>query len=230
MNILAEPVNVYRKLRERPAWLAAVCSLIVFWLILGGLRIPAMEAAVRNIFVRAYSEESAEIAGRAAMRFIRLQVYVLEPAGVIANWFAASTVLFIAVRMRPRGGAFGFSHACSLAAYSQAPYVWMEILNTVILYYRGFDALRSSADLRPLRGIDYFITSDSLSPIVKDICSEINPFSVWYVILLGTGIFIIAGISARDGGAIAGAVWLSRIALRCFIPLVEQLMAGFLLS
>jgi hypothetical protein len=229
-NILAEPGEVFSELRERPAWAVAVASLISFWLLLGWLRLPAIEAAVRNIFTSSYNEQSAEAAMMTTIRFLRVQLFVLDPLAVLARWFLIAAIICIVSVPLKKENAFTLTDACSLSAYAEASFVWMAIANLALVYYRGFGQLQSAADLNPLRGADLFFPEGAVSPLVRGMLSELNLFSVWYIALLAIGISAIGGMPKRYGGAIAGAVWLCWIALRSISPFLEKAVTGLLIS
>ena len=130
---------------------------------------------------------------------------------VVAPLRIAVQALFVWGLMLSFGGHGTFRQTLSVTVHlnvvsqlhAWAGFAWLEL--------RGLEAIESVADASPTLGLN--VVARSANPWLDAVLSGVNPFSVWFVTLLGAAAVTVFGMRRSSGVAVGTAYWLVTVAL-----------------
>lgn len=209
VEILARPRRCLIHLREASPWLSALLAVTLSAVAVAGLASPFAEKGLRLAMEERFPEASAAV--------------MVEQATSVGPWLAVAgelvvaplrivvQALFIWGLMLAFGGHGTFREAFSVTVHlnivSQL-HAWAGLL---WLMMRGVEAIESVADASATLGLDMVARSDV--PWLDALLGGVNPFSVWFVALLGAAAVIVFGIRRSSGVVVGTAYWLITVAL-----------------
>ncbi len=149
-------------------------------------------------------------------------VVVEETVGVGPLWAVAAEVvgaplrigvqaLFLWGLMLAFGGQGTFRQTFAVTVHLNVVgqlHGWASLL---WLALRGIEAVESVADASPTLGLNMVARSDN--PWLDAVLGGVNPFSVWFVLLLGAAAVIVFGVRRPAGVAIGAAYWMITVTL-----------------
>lgn len=99
-----------------------------------------------------------------------------------------------------------FKKSMQLVVYSYFIVVIGDIVNTVILYMRGIEAIKNPYDISML-GINLFTSVDQVGATIYSLLAYFNPFQLLFIVLLTIGIKTYTGKAAYKCLFIAVFFW-----------------------
>jgi hypothetical protein len=103
--------------------------------------------------------------------------------------------------------ALTFVKSFTVIIYSYFAVLLGELINTCILYIRGFDVITNPFGIIQT-GINMLTTVDQAGATVYTFLSMINPFQIWFVLLLSIGLKVFADIKYVKSLIICIIFWL----------------------
>ena len=94
----------------------------------------------------------------------------------------------------------------SIAKIYSGPIV-LDPNNSKLLYAVGLETIHSQLDLFRT-GLNVFVSADKTGPWLYVFLAFINPFQIWYVLLLILGIRTVTGMSRQSSVSVALIIWL----------------------
>ncbi len=132
------------------------------------------------------------------------EVFVTPPRIVVQALFIWGLILAF-------GGQGTFRQAFSVTVHLNVVSELHGWAGLLWLTSRGVEAIESAEDASPTLGLDMVFRSEG--PWLDAVLGGLNPFSIWFVILLGTAAGIVFGVRRSSGAAIAAAYWFVTVAL-----------------
>ena len=225
-NILATPTEVYGEINITPRWRIPFLFLVISSTIVGWFMIPAIMEPMRKIFASSFGQGSADIAIKGIMKSILVAQLLIEPLLKLARWLVLSAILFFITRLYVKGDFLLFKKLFSAVAYTESIFVLMSILTILIIYVRGMDNIGVMGDLTVFKGLDFFLKGKDQNTTVVTVLSNINPYSIWYVITIAFGVSVFTKLQKSQAFIIAGASWLIWIT----ISIVQSKVTAFLVG
>ena len=103
--------------------------------------------------------------------------------------------------------ALTYVKSLTLIIYGYFAVLIGELINTGLLYIRGFDVIASPYEISQT-GLNLMTAVEKTGAAVYTLLSMINPFQVWFVILLSTGLKVFANIKYIKALFICFIFWL----------------------
>ena len=100
-----------------------------------------------------------------------------------------------------------YMKAFTLIVYSYFAITIGELINTGILYMRGLDKITSPYEIK-FTGLNLFTTLENTGIAVYSLLCSINPFQIWFVVLLSIGLKVFANIKYLKALLISVLFWL----------------------
>ncbi len=225
-NILATPTEVYGEINITPRWRIPFLFLVISSTIVGWFMIPAIMEPMRKIFASSFGQGSADIAIKGIMKSILVAQLLIEPLLKLARWLVLSAILFFITRLYVKGDFLLFKKLFSAVAYTESIFVLMSILTILIIYVRGMDNIEVMGDLTVFKGLDFFLKGKDQNTTVVTVLSNINPYSIWYVITIAFGVSVFTKLQKSQAFIIASASWLIWIT----ISIVQSKVTAFLVG
>ena len=215
-NVLHEPTAVFTRVKERPRILAPWLVISVFLIIFAYFFQPFQNAAMETFKASMPPEQAAKMGGGGNSI---LGLFV-APVIFLIGLAVASGILSLGVAMT--GGQVRYKTLMSVLAYSCTTYAMSAITVLAVLMTRGVSQVVDFGDLRAPIGLDVLVPGAGL--YLGSVLNSINPFAVWGVWLVGTGISVTHGVSRATGIVITSFAYVLCLFLQ-FLPLLFLSMA-----
>ena len=227
-NILATPTEVYEEINITPRWRIPFLFLVISSTAVGWFMIPAILEPMRKIFATSFGQDSADVAVKGIMQSILVAQLLIEPLLKFARWFGLSAILFFFTLVFVKGDSLLFKKLFSAVAYTETIFVLMSVLTILIIYIRGMDSIEGMGDLTVFKGLDFFLTGKDQNITVVTILSNINPYSIWYVITIAFGVSVFTSLQKSKAFIIAAASWLIWVTISILQSKVMTFLVGLI--
>ncbi len=225
-NVIATPADVYRAIQMSPRWRMPMMFLITTSLILGWLMIPAALEPMRKIFASSYGEGVATGVIERVMKVIAVTQLVADPVLKVIRWVVLSIALYFLSKLILDAGSLKFKEIFSIVAYTEIIFILMSVITTLIIYYRGVQAIETPADLNFFRGLDYFLAGRGSPPPLLTLLGGINPFSLWYMVSIGYALHILSGAATLKCMLVTSIGWILWTSISLLEPELIQLFTS----
>ncbi|MEW6511058.1 MAG: YIP1 family protein [Bacteroidota bacterium] len=206
VDVLATPTDVFAELAAHPRWGAAFVLFAPFVVFNALLMRPFLDALTYQRLESLLPPEQIDIAVAASHR---MQIVQLPFSAIFlpVRWLFLSTIisglLAISSHRSPP-----FAILFSVVAFSQAVLVVMDLVNLLLLYWNGPDAVRGVPDLDAIRGLALLMPDRSARPALAAFLGNFNPFTLWHTVTIGIGISVVSGHSRMRSFLIASLAWI----------------------
>lgn len=207
-GIVVSPRASFEVIRRNTPWLPTLLLLLLGTLALGELSRPYQERGMRA--------QLAEILPGGAEQ-ADLLMATAEQAGPVAHWTgrAVAGVTFVVVLLIQTlllwllalafQGQARFPQALSLMVHLKLIPLVQGFTTFLIASLRGLDAVQSMEDAQPVPGLNLLLAGDSAA--LNVVWASLNPFTLWFLVLLGLGAASVLGLPQRRGYLLAGVYW-----------------------
>ena len=205
-GIVVSPRASFEIIRRNTPWLPTL--LLLGTLALGELSRPYQERGVRA--------QLAEVLPGGAEQADMLMA-TADQAGPIALWTGRAaagvtlavglliqTLLLWLLAMALQGQA-RFPQVLSLMVHLKLIPLIQGFATFLIASLRGLDAVQSMEDAQPVPGLNLLLAGDNAA--LNVVWASLNPFTLWFLILLGLGATSVLGLPQRRGYLLAGVYW-----------------------
>ena len=149
-------------------------------------------------------EERREIAIQVAHKMRYLQV-IGGLFSIAVMLFLYSLLLFILTAIAKP--VLDYVKSLTLVVYSYFAVMIGELINTALLYFRGLEEIKSPFEIM-LTGVNMFTSVEKAGAPFYTFLSMINPFQIWFVILLSIGLKVFTGMKYRKVWILVMLFWL----------------------
>ena len=207
-GIVTAPRTSFEIIRSNSPWLPALILVLLGTLVVGELSRPYQERGMRA--------QLAEMLPGGAEQ-ADLLMATAEQAGSVALWTgrAVAGVTFAAVLLIQAlllwllalafQGQARFPQALSLMVHLKLIPLAQGLATVLIATLRGLDAVQSMEDAQPVPGLNLLLAGDSAA--LNVVWASLNPFTLWFLVLLGLGAASVLGLPRRNGYLLAGIYW-----------------------
>ncbi len=206
--IFASPRRSFEIIRHRNPWLATLLLVLAgnaaLALASAPLGLQAMRAQLTERMPGSPDQVDAMMAqfeqAAAAGRWLAMATGPLSVALGLAIQTVLVWLLAIALQGRLR-----FVQSLALMIHLAVITHLQSWANFLLLHVRGTDAIRSQLDLRAPMGLDLLLAGDNAT--LNVVYASINPFTVWFLALLGLGAAAVFGVPERKAWLLAAIYW-----------------------
>lgn len=211
IRIVTLPQRSFQIINRSSPWLPAMLLMLLGMVALAELSQPYHEQAMR-------AELARTLPGGAEQADLLLaQAEQAQQTSPIVRWagramggvaFVAKVLLqalfvwLLAVAFQGRGR---FMQALSLMVHLSVISLVQGWVALFIAAQRGLDAIRTAADAQPVPGLNLLLGGDNA--VLDVVWTSINPFMIWFLVLLGLGSAAVLGLPQRRGCLLAGIYW-----------------------
>lgn len=208
VGIVISPRASFEIIRRNSPWLPTLLLVLLGTLVVGELSRPYQERGMRA--------QLAEVLPGGAEQ-ADLLMATAEQAGPVALWtgravagvtFAVvlliQTLLLWLLALAFQGQA-RFPQALSLMVHLKLIPLVQGFATFLIASLRGLDAVQSMEDAQPVPGLNLLMAGDSAA--LNVVWASLNPFTLWFLVLLGLGATSVLGLPQRKGYLLASLYW-----------------------
>lgn len=217
VRIVASPQKSFQIISRNSPWLPTMLLMLLGTLVLAELNQPFQEQAMRAELARALpgGAEQADL--------LLAQAEQAQQASAVVRWAGSALVgavlvgklliqaLFVWLLAVALQGQGRFVHALSLMVHLSVISLIQGWVTLLIASQRGLDAIQSAADAQPVPGLNMILGADNAA--LNVVWASVNPFTIWFLVLLGLGSAAVLGLPQRRGYLLAGFYWASTTAL-----------------
>ncbi|MDR2810826.1 MAG: YIP1 family protein [Tannerellaceae bacterium] len=212
MNTLLEvlfrsPTMAFGQLRKESKFPALI--LIVLLLVAAAnlvIQLPITMKILR-LTLLSLPENQMDMAFDVAYKLRYLQIFG-SILGVAVILFLYAFLLYIITVIAK--SSLTYIKSFTLILYSYFALLIGDLTNTGLLYVRGFDKIEHIYDIS-LTGLNLLTTLDNSGAAVYQFLSLINPFQIWFIILLSIGLRVFTDIKYIKALIICLIFWLITI-------------------
>jgi hypothetical protein len=223
-NILATPSEVFIDIKTTPRWRMAFFVVLISSVTIGWFMIPAMEQPMKSIYSKSFGESGAEAAISTMMRFYFMFEVILQPALIFIRWAMFSIMLYLLSRYLAAGVSVSYNQIFSATGYCEIIFILMNMLNVLIIYAKGLEKIESGRDLTIFRGLDFFMNYESRNTALTTLLTNINAFSIWYVIVISIAIRILTEMKRSVALFLSAICWLLWATLSMIQPILVKVI------
>ena len=194
--------------------------------LVGWYMIPAILEPMRKNFVSSFGEQAAEGALQGVMNSMLVIQLLLQPAGTFLRWVVFAGILYLLSLAFVNDRARLFAKLFSLVAYAEVIFVLMSVVTLLIIYGKGLAGIQGMGDLTIFKGLEYFLGEGRANATLVTILSNINPFSVWYIITVAFGLSALMNLKKSTAVFVAGIGWLLWLLASAVESKAMQLLSG----
>ncbi|MFW6172774.1 MAG: YIP1 family protein [Elusimicrobiota bacterium] len=218
IDIVFSPSKVFNKISRNSFWLLAYIFIAIGTIFFRILHFPF----IKQIFLSSWPPEAAKSLIQSA-RSLTIISAALAPLYLILKFFIIAIILWLLVLLFTL--ETNFKKIFCLVVHCGIITFLGSILTILILYMRGLDSIESWTDIQISLGIDLFLGNIDLSLPFKTFLSNINLFSIWWIVLLMLGISIISNIPRIKSAFIAVFLWLFSTMFQVGIASIQSSLA-----
>ncbi|MDE2977742.1 MAG: YIP1 family protein [Acidobacteriota bacterium] len=208
IGIFTSPRQSFEIIRRRNPWLAPLLLLVAGSAALAMSSAPLGLQAMRNQLTERMPGNPEQVDAMmaqieqtaAAARWVSMATGPLQLALGLAVQTVFVWLLAVALKGRPR-----FVQSLSLMVHLAVITHLKSWANFLLLHVRGTDAIRSQLDLQAPMGLDLLLAGDNAT--LNVVYASINPFTVWFLALLGLGAAAVFGVPERKAWLLAAIYW-----------------------
>lgn len=194
--ILANPKSCFENFKTTQFSLGKGLFLLILLIIINNILLFPINTAVTNHseFLSKMSADKVEMmkAMQEKMKYISLFTSALF--FIIKMFFYTLIVWVLSIISKK---AVPFLQLLSLVVISFFVVVLGDIVNTGILYSHGIGKITSEYDIHKT-GLNLFFNIKNTGPVLFTALSYINPFQIWFAVLLILGLKGVAKIPIKD--------------------------------
>ena len=197
INIIVEPLKVFKHIKEKDDWwIPFILLVVVTWIFLM-ISGPAMARVTAQMMAERGAD--GEIP-----KFVEYIKYIGAPIGTLTMWLLMAVIIWFLGNSF--GGDWDFTKALDLYAYSSVVQALRSILTTVVLLIRGIPNIMTFKDLNVATGLNLLFSPEN--PRLYALVSGIEVFTIWQFVLIAYGISEITGVSKKKAAWVSVIIYL----------------------
>jgi hypothetical protein len=225
---LFSPVKAFNELKATDKFSAMSVIILLFLILVNLILMIPVTGKITEITMASMPlpEEQAEAALQMVYKMRYLQI--VGSLFVYAIIFLLYTLLLY-VLVRISKSELTFMKALQLIIYSYIVIVIGDLVNTAVIYARGLDSIQTIYDAS-LIGANMLVSAESLTMALYTFLNCINPFQIWFVVLLIIGLKVLTEMKSAKAVIICIIFWLITVAFPVASAYFSQTMmakAGF---
>ncbi|MFQ6084389.1 MAG: YIP1 family protein [Candidatus Aminicenantia bacterium] len=209
-DIIFSPTKAFKKINRKPKWLIVFLTIGVGTMIISYLTLPfVVQVATLSIPPDISPNEAENVLN--TMKPMRVIGIFLSPLFLLIGFLIIAVILWLIVQLFSE---VDFKRIFSIVVHCGIITFLGSVLTLIILQLRGLRSIKSAADVQVSLGLDIFLRNPDLSLAFKTFLSNINVFSIWWIVLITLGISITSKISKTKSAFIAIFFWLFSTAIQ----------------
>jgi Yip1 domain. len=209
LQIIFNPVSAFKDIkRENKFPVMALVILILLTTVNLILMVP-ITSKITAITMSSMPLPESQLDATMAMMHKLRYLFVIGGVFSIAIMLFLYALIFYVITVIAKP-AISYMKAFTLIVYGYFAILISEFVNTGIMYFRGLDKITNPFELS-FTGLNMFTTIQEAGAVIYTFLCLINPFQIWFIILLSIGIKIFADIKYIKALIICIIFWLTTI-------------------
>jgi hypothetical protein len=190
ITFLVMPSAVFDNIKLKPKWIAPFV-LVVIGLIM------------KNWFDSCWRTQSFNF---------NIMIFVMTTISItiliLFSWSFISVFLYCVIFLIKTEAIVSYKKVFSVISYCGVIFLLGEIINSMLIHARLIDNTLYSLPNRFPLGLDILTLGRTIHPLFVILLYSINPFTVWYFIVLSIGLSTVTGLSETRASLLSFLVWL----------------------
>lgn len=204
-NVFFTPLTIFNDLNKQPRWFTVFFIITGITIFIGYLSLPFKQEVMFSALSAQLGEARAQETLSNASRFAFLGL-LIAPIPLLIKWVIVAALLYYSVILIG-SQHIGFKKIFSVVVHSELIFLFMGIVNVIILEINGIDSATSLTDLQTIVGLEYILTNKSQNIPLFTFLSNFNVFTIWYLVVLSLGLSIVSQLSKWKSAIIVSVVW-----------------------
>jgi hypothetical protein len=98
----------------------------------------------------------------------------------------------------------------------------------LIIYAMGLDKIERPSDTVIFKGIDFLLDTHNRNAELATFLSNFNIFSIWYILVISTGIRTFTGLKKIESFMLSGISWICWSVVSILEPLMTESVMNFM--
>src|SRR2546425_1910342 len=195
VKVLFDPGAVFERVRARPSFIAPYVVIIAVQAVLFFVNLPYLKVAIQN-------QMATQAPGRPLPSDALLVAFGFGFLVIILTIIFLISGFLLWVLVSLFGGEGKFGTLISVALYGAVPSaILLSVVGTIVLHMQGTANLTSPQDMQPALGLD--LLAPGAKGFMGAVLKAINPFSLWGLVLMATGVSTTQRMSKGSGYTVA---------------------------
>jgi hypothetical protein len=223
LKILFSPVEVFTVLKEEHKFPAMALLILLLLMAVNLILLIPVTEKITTIVMSSMSLSESQIDRALDV------VHKLRYLQVVGSVFAFAVTLFlyafllyiIALIFRP---ALTYTKTFILIVYAYLAILIGEFINTGLIYTIGLDIITNPFEIA-FTGLNLFITKEKVGVAGYTFLTLINPFQLWFILLLSAGLKVFTEIKYTKAFLICILFWLITVLFSVGLAMFNELTA-----
>ena len=206
LQIIFNPVRAFNEIKQENKFPAMALIILLLLITVNLILMVPITSKVTIAMMSTMPIPESQLDTTMAM------MHKLRYLMVIGGVFSTAIMLFIyalifyimTVVAKP---ALEYMKAFTIIVYGYFAILIGELINTGLLYMRGLDKITGPFDAM-LTGLNLFTSVEKTGFAIYTLLSLINPFQIWFIVLLSIGLKVFADIKYTKSLLICFIFWL----------------------
>ena len=211
-NIFGAPSEAFVEIKKQPSWVTvlviiAVVSIGIAWAVL-----PFSEQMARAKMLESGMDAAQMEQGQTIAELFSFIGLLLTPLPLFIKWLIFAGLFYLGVRLLGSSKALTFKSMFAAVVHSELILVFSTLINAALLLcFKDIDTVKDITDLHMIPSLHLIFGDKKVGIPYFTFLHQINPFSIWYLIVLSRGVAVVADISRQRTEWLVALIWLAGI-------------------
>ena len=217
-NIFASPREAFTEIKQQPT-----CFLM--FLLLSVVSIGSGWAVVPYYMYAEILELGAETPQVQVIAEFFISVgFFVPPLPLLIKCLIFAGLLYLGARFLGNTQSLTFKPLFAAVVYSELILVLAALINAaLLLYFKETSDIKDATDLHMIPSLHLILGHKSVGIPYFTFLSQMNPFSVWYLLVLARGVAIVGDLSRRTAEGLVVFIYLAGVGVQVAIAALDAL-------
>lgn len=217
-NIFGAPSEAFTELKARPSWftvfiIIAVVSIGIAWAIL-----PFSEQMARTQMLESGMDAAQIQQSQAIADIFSAGGILFTPFPLLIKWLIFAGLFYLGAQFLGSPKALQFKPMYAVVVHTELILVFSNLINAALLLcFKEVGDIKDVTDLHMIPSLHLIFGDEPVGIPYFTFLRQMNPFSIWYLIVLSRGVAIVADISRKGTEWLVALTWLAGIGVQVAI-------------
>ncbi len=214
-DIISEPRAAFTELILQPNWFTVWLIIGVVLIGVGWAILPFSQQISHNKLLESGMDDVQIEQSRGMVEGLSFVGLLFTPVPLLLKWLIFASVFYFGARFLGSPEALKFKPMFAVVAYSELILVFSELINAALLLgFKQIDDVQDYTDLQVIPGLHLLFGDETLGIPLFTFLSQIQPFFIWYLVVLSLGVAVVANLNRRRAEFLVVFVWLAEFGFR----------------
>lgn len=220
-DIIAAPSEAFTEIKARPSWftifvIIAVASIGIAWAVL-----PFTEQMARAQLQESGMDVAQMEQGQSMAGLFSSVGLLFAPVSLLIKWLIFAGLFYFGAQLLGGTRSLTFKTMFAVVVYSELILVFSALINAALLVcFKDIDRVKDVTDLYMIPSLHLIFGHEEVGIPYFTFLREINPFTVWYLVVVSRGVAVVADISKRNTEWFVVFVWLAGVGVQVAISVL----------